>query len=362
MNPKYLAFYLPQYHPIAENNKWWGEGFTEWTNVAKARPLFPEHYQPHLPSELGFYDLRLEEARALQASLAQDHGIDGFCYYHYWFNEKQVLERPFNAVLESKRPNFPFCLCWANEDWTRAWDGRSGEVLLHQEYSEVDDVSHIASLLKAFADPRYIKVDGRPMFIVYRAELLPNAMKTADIWRSYAQKAGFPDLYLVQVESFRAGLDPKSNGFDAAIEFAPDWRKVDAVPKPWTQRVKRKIGLSSRPPDSLTLADYDDVREKMLAKPQAAYKRFPGVCPGFDNTPRRGGKGVVLVNTSPEKYADWLRRATEKTIAAHSAVEQFVFINAWNEWGEGNHLEPDQKWQRQYLEATRRVKTSFASQ
>src|SRR6266446_2869134 len=201
-NVRVIAFYLPQFHPIPENDAWWGKGFTEWTNVTKARPLFRGHYQPHLPADLGFYDLRVAESREAQADLARQYGITGFCYYHYWFAGKRLLHRPFDEVLTSGRPDFPFCLCWANENWTRVWDGGGSEVLMEQTYSEQDDRAHIQALMPAFADTRYFRIDGRPLFLVYRTELLPEPARTADIWRSEVSKAGLGDLYLARVENF----------------------------------------------------------------------------------------------------------------------------------------------------------------
>src|SRR5438034_205774 len=196
MNVRPVAFYLPQFHPIPENDAWWGRGFTEWRNVVRARPLFRGHYQPHVPADLGFCDLRVPETREAQAALARDHGIYGFCYHHYWFNGRQLLSRPFQEVLESGRPDLPFCLCWANEPWTRAWDGNSGEVLVPQEYSDADDRNHIRWLLNAFADPRYIRVEGKPLFLVYQASRLPDLSRTTETWREEAIRAGVGDLYL----------------------------------------------------------------------------------------------------------------------------------------------------------------------
>ncbi len=198
---KALAFYLPQFHPIPENDEWWGPGFTEWANVARARPRYPGHYQPHVPGELGYYDLRVPEVREAQAALAREHGISGFVYYHYWFHGKRLLERPFEEVLESGSPDFPFALCWANEEWTRNWDAMTGTVLMPQEYSEEDDLAHIRYLIRAFQDPRYIRIDGRPLLLVYRAELLPDPQRTFRLWRDEAKAAGIPDLYLCYVES-----------------------------------------------------------------------------------------------------------------------------------------------------------------
>src|SRR5918911_547953 len=219
-----IAFYLPQYHPIPENDRWWGKGFTEWTNVARARPLFPGHYQPHLPADLGFYDLRLPETRMVQAELARTHGIEGFCYWHYWFNGRRLLERPFNEVLASGEPDFPFCLAWANENWTRVWNGSERDVLIGQQYNEEDDRQHIRSLLAAFRDERYIRIDGKPVFLVYRAAKIPDPLRTTEVWREEAQKAGVGDLYLCRIESFPdERTDPARLGFDAAVEFHPQW-------------------------------------------------------------------------------------------------------------------------------------------
>src|ERR1035438_6297622 len=196
MKPRAIAFYLPQYHPIPENDAWWGKGFTEWISVTKARPLFKGHYQPQLPADLGFYDLRVPEARRAQAGLAREYGIHGFCYYHYWFHGKRLLERPFNDVLESGKPAFPFCLCWANENWTRRWDGKEEQVLLKQVYSIEDDIQHIRALLPVFKDSRYIKVNGKPVFLVYRIGNLPAPAETLRRWREEAAKAGLPGLYI----------------------------------------------------------------------------------------------------------------------------------------------------------------------
>ena len=219
-----IAMYLPQYHPIPENDEWWGKGFTEWRNVSKAKPQFKGHYQPHLPADLGFYDLRVEESRIAQAELAKQYGIHGFCYYHYWFNGRRLLERPLEEVLKSGKPDFPFCICWANENWTRRWDGEEQNVLMKQVYSEEDDRNHIRDLFRIFKDRRYIRVNGKPVFLVYRTENIPDPKRTAEIWREEARRAGVGELYLVRVESI-GGCDPVSIGFDAALEFAPDWQR-----------------------------------------------------------------------------------------------------------------------------------------
>jgi lipopolysaccharide biosynthesis protein len=350
---KPIAFYLPQYHPIPENDKWWGKGFTEWTNVRKAMPKFPGHYQPHVPGGLGYYDLRDPNIRSAQADLAREHGIYGFCYYHYWFNGRRVLERPFTDVLSSGEPDFPFCLCWANENWTRTWDGGADDILLQQNYSDEDDQTHIRSLLPALADSRYIRVNGKPLILIYRTELLPEPKRTADVWRSAAIRAGVGDLYLARVESFVSGVDPLSIGFDAAVEFSPDWRNLgEATHRGLFRRLQMHLGLKSRAYFDHRIYDYTSLVEVMLNKRLPSYQFFRCVCPSFDNSPRRNHNSVVLHNSSPECFYRWIKDVVEWTSSNQPSEKRVVFINAWNEWGEGNHLEPDQRWGRAYLEMT----------
>jgi hypothetical protein len=332
-----IAFYLPHFHPIPENDEWWGKGFTEWTNVVQARPLFPGHYQPHLPSDLGFYDLRLPEVRQAQADLAREYGIHGFCYYHYWFNGRRLLERPFEEVLASGKPDLPFCLCWANENWTRRWDGRDKEVLLEQHYCEQDDREHLRSLAAAFRDPRYIRVGGRPLFLVYRASALPNPVRTTAVWREEARALGVGELYLCRVESFADDRDdPRQSGFDAGVEFQPDAVNLSS---PVFQR-------------SHKVYDYPATVERMRKRSPPAYPRIPCVTPSWDNSARRKWGAVIFRDSSPELYEEWLTDVLQQ-VRPIGHDERIVFINAWNEWAEGNHLEPCQRWGRAYLEATR---------
>ena len=354
MKPRAIAFYLPQYHPIPENDDWWGKGFTEWINVTKARPLFKGHYQPQLPADLGFYDLRVPEARGAQAALASEYGIHGFCYYHYWFHGKRLLERPFNDVLEAGKPSLPFCLCWANENWTRRWDGLDAELLIEQQYSPEDDLNHIRWLIRAFKDSRYIKVDGKPLLLIYRFSRLPEPARTMEVWDQEARKAGFPGIFLCNVES-----DAKERGFAAryplggAVEFAPDWT---VMPTPlYSGRVwnlARRFSLVRRMLPKFGVMRYDDLVKNMLEKPVPRYRRFMGVTPSWDNTPRRKNDPCVFVDSEPSKYAAWLKEAVQRSMQ-HPESQRIVFINAWNEWAEGNHLEPCQRWGRGYLEATR---------
>lgn len=351
-----IAFYLPQYHPVKENDEWWGRGFTEWTNVAKARPLFPGHYQPHIPADLGFYDLRLPEARQAQVDLAREYGIHGFCYYHYWFNGRRILERPFNEILRSGNPDFPFCLCWANENWTRVWDGGEHNVLLGQNYNHQDDLLHIQNLIPAFRDQRYIRVNGRPLFLVYRTELLPDPKRTAEIWREAAVKAGVGDLYLVRVESFVQNIPPDTIGFDAAVEFAPDGNDMgEWIFHHGIAGMLSRKGIIPRAYAEQRIVSYPVLARGMASRPIAEFKRFRCVTPMWDNSARRKKNARIIIDSTPEIYEKWLKAICNQTLERFNGDERLVFINAWNEWAEGNHLEPDLKWGHSYLEATRRA-------
>lgn len=357
-----IAFYLPQYHPIPENDAWWGNGFTEWTNVTKSKPLFAWHYQPHLPADLGFYDLRLPEVREAQAGLARQYGIYGFCYYHYWFSGRRLLERPFNEVLQSGEPDFPFCLCWANEDWTRAWDGRSKQVLMAQEYSDEDDRQHIRWLCRAFEDSRYIRLDGKPLFLVYRVSRLPDPRRTAETWRDAARQLRIGEIFLCCVQSFRTEhADPQSFGFDAAVEFQPDWSYLGPpLFRSYWAQLARKARLLNSNYGRTTVYNYGDVAERMLTKPEPSYLRFPCVTPMWDNSPRRNEDALILRNSTPELYHRWLMETTRRSLS-DARRKGVLFINAWNEWAEGNHLEPCQRWGQAYLRATGRALAGAAS-
>jgi len=347
-----LAFYLPQFHPIPENDVWWGKGFTEWRNVAKARPLFERHYQPHIPADLGFYDLRLPEARQAQADMAREHGIHGFCYYHYWFSGKRLLQRPFDEVLASGKPDFPFCLCWANENWTRRWDGQEKEILISQVYSEEDHLAHIRSLMPALRDPRYITVKGLPLLLIYRATSFPGPSATAALWRREAVKAGLQGLYLCTVISLpQLHCDPAALGFDAAVDFQPDFEDLPARELPQRPAPLRRIPRDDARWFNHVMA-YPDLIERMIRRPDPGYRVFPGVTPSWDNSARLKQGAILFVDSTPELYGQWLSQAIAKTRQRFTGDERLVFINAWNEWAEGNHLEPDLKWGRAYLEAT----------
>ena len=363
--PRLIAFYLPQFYPTPDNDEWWGKGYTEWTNVVQGRPHFKDHYQPHLPADLGFYDLRLPEAREAQAALAKEYGIHGFCYYHYWFNGKRILERPLDEVLISGNPDLPFCICWANEAWTRTWNGHQNKILMQQSYSLEDDLAHIRHLLPTLSDERYIKVDGKPLVLVYRIELLPNPQSTADSWRNEAVKSGLPGLFLVRVESnyVLGSTNPAAVGFDAAVRFQPNFTasNISTVKTiagktikdryPGLHRIAKQLRPQSK---SDIIYDYAELYRRWRDTPLRAERHFECVTPMWDNSARRYRGATIVKNSTPELYEQWLREAVNRS-TPDSRKERTVFINAWNEWAEGCHLEPCRRWGRKYLEATKRV-------
>jgi lipopolysaccharide biosynthesis protein len=352
-----IAIHLPQFHPVPENDEWWGRGFTEWTNVTKAKPLFPGHYQPHLPADLGFYDLRLPEARMAQAELAQQYGISAFCYYHYWFTGKRILERPVEDIVRSGEPGLPFCLCWANENWTRTWDGQDREVLLEQNYSTEDDRTHIQSLIPILSDARYLRMDGKPALFIYRADLLPDAAATAAVWREEVRKAGLGELFLGAFVTRQVDLDRW--GFDVAVEFVP----CPFQPTP-QRRIKRlatalfaRFNARRNGTAKAAIHLYDDLVDDRSAAPPpsgaSADRWLRCVTPGWDNSARRKNGPIIFLGSNPDKYAAWLTRMIRWTRQHTPPGRRFVFVNAWNEWAEGNHLEPDRKHGHAFLEATR---------
>jgi hypothetical protein len=342
-----IAFHLPQFHPTPENDAWWGKGFTEWTNVAKAKPLFPGHYQPHIPADLGFYDLRLPEARHAQAEMAKEYGVGGFCYYHYWFGDgRRILERPVNEILSSGEPDFPFCLCWANHSWNSIWQGTS-DMLMEQRYPGWDDhAAHFDWLLQAFTDPRYLTLGGKPIFVIYRPDDIPEVRKVADFWRERAVRAGLPGLYLIGVSHYAPSWDPRERGLDASTMQALPARN-GRIPRKhlWT---RLKLALQGNKHE-LTIWDYEEVMPMLLRRNQVDWPDYPLVLPNWDNTPRSGLRGLVFENATPDLFRGLLRRAIER-VEDKPADERIVFLKAWNEWAEGNYVEPDQKWGRAWLE------------
>jgi lipopolysaccharide biosynthesis protein len=346
-----IAFYLPQFYPTPENDRWWGAGFTEWTSVAAARPLFASHRQPRIPGELGFYDLRSPDVRAAQAELAAAHGIEAFCYWHYWFGGTRLLERPVDEIIRTGEPDFGFCLGWANQAWTRTWLG-SGEMLMDQPYSLDDDVAHGHFLARVFADPRYVRVEGRPLFAVYRPADLPDPARTCETWREVCSSQGVADPLLVGVNAFCSGVDMRARGFDLMLDFQPALGRLPhtgptAIPPPG--RVRRNLRLGVLDP-RLRVFDDAEARRLMDRRDRLPYPTVPTVLVGWDNTPRRGRRGIVLVNSTPQA----LRRSLDAAVASVAGVDlehRLVFVNAWNEWAEGNYLEPDRTDGRARLEA-----------
>jgi lipopolysaccharide biosynthesis protein len=365
MSVKAIAFYLPQFHPIPENDIWWGKGFTEWTNVAKAKPLYPGHYQPHLPGELGFYDLRVPETRQAQADLAREYGVDAFCYWHYWFAGERLLDRPFAEVLESGKPDFPFCLAWANETWSGIWHGSPKTILKEQTYpGEADFRAHFEYLLTAFRDRRYVLVGGKPLLVVYRPRNIPNVRQVVDLWRRLARDAGFPGLHLVAVaESNDPAWSCRDDGFDAVTI-------AGLVQATSTRHHLLRGRISNRAANRLPGGDlwrnlvqrvapfpehvfrYESVWPKLAVDWKFDVPYYPSAMPNWDNTPRSGMRGWVLHGSSPELFRRHVEHAVG-VLEAQNVEEKILFVKSWNEWAEGNHLEPDQRYGRGFLEALR---------
>ena len=351
-----IAIHLPQFHPTPENNEWWGKGFTEWTNVVKAKPSFKGHYQPHLPADLGFYDLRLAQTREDQAALAKQYGIDGFCYYHYWFEGQKLLHEPVEAILKDKKPDFPFCLFWANESWSRRWLGEEKEVLMKQTYSEKDDEEHIHYLLEFFKDERYIKINGRPLFLIYRPYDLPDVAKTIATFKRIAKENGLPEPYLVASNAQDRDKNPHDYGFDDVLFFEPklyvlsEFNKDERTLKKLVRNLLQGVFSASK-----KVYSYSQYKQRAkLVNERATYKGFPCVLVGFDNSARRGKNGIVIKDQNTAEFKTSLEEAV-KEVAERPEDEKLVFINAWNEWAEGNHLEPDHKDGHAYLETVKSV-------
>ena len=357
-----IAFYLPQFHPIPENDEWWGPGFTEWNNVRSAGPGFRTHHQPRVPGQLGYYDLRSPETRQAQAKLAAEHGIHGFCYYHYWFNGKQLLDLPFSEVLDSGSPDFPFCLCWANENWTRAWDGLEREILIAQDYETYDVEQHVDSLVPAFLDHRYIRVDGKPLFLIYRADQIPDLSRVVERFRQRADRNGIPELHLCAVRNTQYALSPAetlASGFDAMVDFQPNSRQLSLYKKTSVEMARRLIAelldmLGHPSASALRRINYERFVEAVMTTPRPEEKTYPCVFPGWDNSARRSTGATIIQNDSPGDFGRFLDHAIRQ-VGDFPGEEQLVFINAWNEWAEGCYLEPDQRhdlaFLRQVLEA-----------
>ena len=345
-DPMILAYYLPQFHPTPENNQWWGRGVTEWNNVSRAVPQYVGHYQPRLPGELGHYDLRIIDNIARQAELAKDHGIYGFAYYFYWFDGKRLLDQPLDAFLNNSQIDFPFCLCWANESWTRRFDGNSGEVLVHQSETVDSYQMFIDSVIPYMKDRRYIQVAGRPLLIIYRPSLIPNCRATLSFWRSRLQKNGIENPYIMGVRENAFDVDLLELGFDAQSEFHPG-----TIFK-YCRNITQEIDFM-RMDFAGSVFDYTDLVTNKRYLSFQAKKLHRAVMPMWDNTPRRNNAPMIFHGSSPVLYKDWLTNVLAETRNNTELDAPFVFINAWNEWGESAYLEPDQRYGYAYLRATR---------
>jgi hypothetical protein len=343
-----IAFHLPQFHEIPENNLWWGKGFTEWTKVKAATPLFKNHRQPRVPFQLNYYDLSSPDTLIQQAELARSYGLSGFCFYHYWFNGKRLLESPLETMLKERQPDFPFMLAWANEPWTRAWnEGGEREVLMPQEYGSKEDWrNHFDCLVRFFKDERYIKIGNKPVLPIYRPESIPNLEDMLCFWQDKAKESGFDGLYFVRMLTCYSDIKWNNHLFDAELEFEPGYCIANTLPL--YLRGKRKffrllMKICTVLPSAIRNIfiqkfSYELVTDAIVNRKISSKKVFPGVFVDWDNTPRRGVNGMVFSGFSPEKFGSFLARQISKAEATKS---EFIFINAWNEWAEGAYLEPD---------------------
>lgn len=362
-----IAFYLPQFFPIPENDEWWGPGFTEWTNVAKARPLYDGHVQPRLPADLGFYDLRVPETRERQAELARAAGIESFCYWHYWFgNGRRILERPFEEVLASGTPDFPFCLAWANQSWTGIWHGLKNKTLIEQTYpGKADEEAHFRWAQRAFEDPRYSRVDGKPIFVVFAPSDLPSTAAFIDHWRELAHAAGYPGIYFVGIWDGYEPLGERYNAanlapFDAVTLIGPHDYLVrsNTAPRPSRlQGLKRFVpapirALRSSVQTGPRRIPFTDVLAQAYQDMPPGERYLPSVLAGWDNTPRSARRGVVYEGFTPELFTAHLNKAIER-LANHPPEKRIIFLKAWNEWAEGNIVEPCAVLGHQMLDSVR---------
>lgn len=364
MKARLLAYHLPQFHQTPENDEWWGEGFTEWTNVRKALPLFKGHDQPKHPADLGYYDLTHSEAMEAQAELARRYGIEGFCFYHYWFgNGRRVLNRPVDEMLSSGKPAFPFSLCWANETWKGIWFG-ANRTLIEQTYPGRHDIeTHFDFLQKCFEDSRYITVDGKPLFQILTPGDIPDTREYTDILREIAHKRGFKGLYLTAGYRHDENVDPRKLGFDASVSnrFSSELREDKTMSLRWlvNRILAAKVASDAESLRKLLkrfyrVFDYGQVSSRLTPTEHHAWKIFPCPIPNWDNTPRMGIKGYVLEDSTPLKFEEQLSEAVSY-VSGYPSEERLVFIKSWNEWAEGNYLEPDTEFGHGNLEAVLRT-------
>lgn len=350
-NPKIIAFYLPQFHPVAENEKWWGKGFTEWTNVTKAKPLFRGHYQPNIPADLGFYDLRYSEIREQQVELAKEAGVSAFCYWHYWFGEgRKILNLPFEEVIKLGRPDFPFCLGWANHDWQRKdWSSEASilvkETLIEQKYGGVEDYSqHFYEMLPAFRDPRYFKIDGRLVFTIFRPDAVPDVKLFFSTWNELAIKNNISKFYFVGCILDKNEIERyMSDGYDLVnlsmlnYPFKIKYTKINILIRLTLSKIFGRLNVVAY---SNAIKIFNDQRnfDKNVA---------PTIIPNWDHSPRSGRFGHILQNSTPELFALHVKQILD---SVKDKEEKVVFLKSWNEWGEGNYLEPDLKFGKKYIE------------
>lgn len=352
-----IAIYLPQYHPFPENDEWWGKGFTEWINVASAVPLFKRHYQPKIPGELGFYDLRLPEIREQQAELAKEAGIEGFCYWHYWFgNGKRLMEMPFNDVVRSGKPDFPFCLAWANHSWfAKTWDKtKKDKLLIEQKYDDVNGIKeHFRALLPAFKDERYICVDGRPVFMTFKPLQIPRINLFIETWNTLAIENGLKGIYFVG-QCSRGEIDQVlAAGFDAVN--LEEVNRIHARESMLVRAIKQvQIRLFNYP----RCYDYSKAMSAMLTDEDRRINVFPTLCPNFDHTPRSGSKGLVYTDSTPDAFYRHVKDTLDY-VKDKPFDNRVLFIKSWNEWGEGNYMEPDRKYGKGYIKAMRKALDDF---
>ena len=347
LDTKVLAYYLPQFHPFEQNDAWWGKSFTEWTNVTKAKPLLKNHKHPRLPTDLGFYDLRLKENIKAQAEMAKAGGVDAFCLYYYWFNGTVLMETPIETIYKNKDIDIEYCICWANENWTRAWDGLDKEVLIEQTYSAEDDINYIAHVSKYFADARYVKVDGKPLMILYRPSLFPDMQATLTRWRSWAKDNGFGELHISMVQF--DDIDPNKYGFDAAVEFPPHKVASENV----AQHMNFKEGFAG------SVHDYSSMVSNSLNKVDEGYTCYKAATMAWDNTARRNDRASIFTNVSAGKFHRWMS-GIENMYQQNNVPnkDKLLFVNAWNEWAEGTYLEPDSQHGYSYLNAVSKFKSN----
>ena len=351
--PKIIAFYLPQYHPTPHNDEWWGKGFTEWTNVAKAKPLFGGHYQPKIPADLGFYDLRLPEIREQQAELAREAGIDGFCYYEYWFgNGHEELERPFKEVVESGKPDFPFCLCWANESWYKKFWNNDGavidkKILAKQTYPGDEDIrNHFFARLNAFRDSRYMKYEGKLIYIIYKPLEHPEVKHFIQVWQQLAKENGLPEFYFIAFSfmAYNEGKNILSKGFDAIVSCRYNKNLIHNFS--WAIRKIKSIILHRPRTNS-----YKKAWPTLIGDKERHDNRYlPVMMPNWDHTPRSGVKGDLFVGSTPQEFE---KHCKDVLSAVSKKDNKLVFIKSWNEWGEGNYMEPDLRYGKGYIHALR---------